>query len=132
MNKFVDRETTLYRTEGELHPYLFIYDLDGELQEICPLPEPEGESYDSAGYLEAVSYTHLDVYKRQVVYSTGGGTYARTLQGRGVGFGGAFPESGDTCVHSANEHISVDDLKLHAQICLEAMYRMMTEDSELA
>ena len=54
VNKFVDRETTLYRTEGELHPYLFIYDLDGELQEICPLPEPEGESYDSAGYLEVM------------------------------------------------------------------------------
>lgn len=98
------------------------------LEHKAPLYLPESDPF-----IQLLVSAYEDVSGRKaVVYSTGGGTYARTLQGRGVGFGGAFQESGDTCVHSANEHISVDDLKLHAQICLEAMYRMMTEDSELA
>ena len=30
--------------------------------------------------------------------------------------------------HQANECINVEQFKLHAQICLEAMYRMFTAD----
>ena len=62
--------------------------------------------------------------KPAVVYSTGGGTYARTLAGRGVGFGGAFPGR-EGYGHTNQEQVAEADLKMHAQICLEAMYRMM-------
>ncbi len=64
--------------------------------------------------------------EKAVVFSTGGGTYARALQGRGVGFGGSLPGRpghGHTC----REQVLEEDLRLHAQICLEAMYRMMTQ-----
>lgn len=60
------------------------------------------------------------------LYTTGGGTYAKTLGGRGLAFGGVFP--GDLCgLHQANESIDAENLFLHAQICLEAMYRMFTD-----
>lgn len=59
------------------------------------------------------------------VYSTGGGTYARTLGGNGVAFGPVF--DGDDCkLHDANESINYDNFFKHAQICLEAMYEMVT------
>ncbi|MDR0404755.1 MAG: Sapep family Mn(2+)-dependent dipeptidase [Oscillospiraceae bacterium] len=56
--------------------------------------------------------------------STGGGTYARTLQGRGVSFGPVF-ESEETGIHQANERMNVDSFFLHAQVCLEAMKEML-------
>lgn len=60
------------------------------------------------------------------LYTTGGGTYAKTLGGKGLAFGGVFP--GDNCgLHQANESIDGEKLFLHAQICLEAMYRMYTD-----
>ncbi|MCR5635585.1 MAG: Sapep family Mn(2+)-dependent dipeptidase [Clostridiales bacterium] len=58
------------------------------------------------------------------LYSTGGGTYARALGGNGVAFGPVFPED-DCRLHNSNECMSVDKLMLHAQICLEAMARML-------
>lgn len=61
------------------------------------------------------------------LYSTGGGTYARAILGRGVAFGPFFPDEPDRGLHNANENIDIDRFMLHAQICLEAMYRMMTE-----
>ncbi len=64
------------------------------------------------------------------IYSMGGGTYARQMHGRGVGFGPSFPEQEDAHEHDANEHIELRYLKLHAQICLEAMYRMLTAEQE--
>ncbi|MCI9273599.1 MAG: M20 family metallopeptidase [Clostridiales bacterium] len=60
------------------------------------------------------------------LYSTGGGTYARQLQGRGVAFGPVF-EGQDYRLHKADEFIDIEAFMLHAQICLEAMYRMMTQ-----
>ncbi|MDD5923726.1 MAG: Sapep family Mn(2+)-dependent dipeptidase [Clostridia bacterium] len=58
------------------------------------------------------------------IYSTGGGTYARSLGGCGVAFGPVFP--GDDCrLHNSDECMAVDKLMLHAQICLEAMARML-------
>ncbi|MGN0551221.1 MAG: Sapep family Mn(2+)-dependent dipeptidase [Acutalibacteraceae bacterium] len=58
------------------------------------------------------------------IYSTGGGTYARSMQGRGVAFGPVF--EGDTAnIHNANESISIENYFKHGQICLEAMYRLM-------
>lgn len=64
--------------------------------------------------------------KTASVYSTGGGTYARSLQGNGVAFGPVFMGD-DYRLHNANEFIDIEKFMLHAQICLEAMYRMMTE-----
>lgn len=61
------------------------------------------------------------------VYSMGGGTYARKANGTAVAFGLIFPGEPDTNAHTADEHIGIQSLMRHAQICLEAMYRMMTE-----
>lgn len=60
------------------------------------------------------------------VYSTGGGTYARAFGGRAVAFGPFFADEPDRRLHNTNENIDIDRFMLHAQICLEAMYRMMT------
>lgn len=62
------------------------------------------------------------------IYSMGGGTYAREMFGTGVAFGPEFPEHPDGVAHTANEFVHLDNLKLHAQICLEAMYLMLTAD----
>lgn len=60
--------------------------------------------------------------------SMGGGTYARTLGGRGVAFGMAFPDSEPTNIHMANEKFSVKELMLHAEICYKSMCRMAVLD----
>lgn len=61
------------------------------------------------------------------LYSTGGGTYARKLGGKGVAFGPAF-KGDDVHMHDANESIDKENFLKHAQICLEAMYRLYTLD----
>ncbi|MEE1218740.1 MAG: Sapep family Mn(2+)-dependent dipeptidase [Ruminococcus sp.] len=61
------------------------------------------------------------------LYSTGGGTYARKLGGKGVAFGPAFPDD-DVRMHNSDESIDKDKFFKHAQICLEAMYRMYISD----
>ena len=59
------------------------------------------------------------------LYATGGGTYARKLRGRGVAFGPHFP--GDPInMHNADESVDKEKFFLHAQICLEALYRLYT------
>lgn len=60
------------------------------------------------------------------LYSTGGGTYARELKGNCVAFGLIFPDEPDRRLHNTNEHIDTGRFLKHAQICLEAMYRMLT------
>lgn len=60
------------------------------------------------------------------IFSMGGGTYARQMHGRGVAFGPGFGEA--THAHDKNEVLNLESLKLHAKICLEAMYRMFTSD----
>ncbi len=62
------------------------------------------------------------------IFSMGGGTYARQMFGRGVAFGPGFPDDIPAHEHDVNEQISLEKFKLHAQICLEAMYRMFTAD----
>jgi succinyl-diaminopimelate desuccinylase len=60
-------------------------------------------------------------------YSTGGGTYARKLGGKGVAFGPAF--KGDQInMHNADEGMDKANFLRHARICAEAMYRMFTEE----
>lgn len=61
------------------------------------------------------------------IFSMGGGTYARQMGGRGVAFGSSFAGD-DTNAHNSNECINLEHFRLHAQICLEAMYRMFTAD----
>ncbi len=60
------------------------------------------------------------------LYATGGGTYARELKGNCVAFGLIFPDEPDRRLHNTNEHIDTERFLQHAQICLEAMYRMLT------
>lgn len=61
------------------------------------------------------------------LYSTGGGTYARKLGGRGVAFGPAF-KNDVVNMHNADESVDCDNFFQHAQICLEAMYLLYTND----
>ncbi len=61
------------------------------------------------------------------IFSMGGGTYARQMFGNGVAFGAGWPGEEDN-VHNCNERANIESLKLHAQICLEAMYRLYTAD----
>ena len=62
-----------------------------------------------------------------VLYSTGGGTYARHTNNRAVGFGPEFPGTIDNHAHNCNEQISLENFFTHAQICLEAMYLLFTK-----
>lgn len=60
------------------------------------------------------------------LYSTGGGTYARTLKNNGVAFGPVF--DGDPVkIHDVDESIDKNNFFRHSEICLEAMYRMAVE-----
>lgn len=61
------------------------------------------------------------------LYGTGGGTYARSLQNRGVAFGPVFPEE-ENHLHDADEFIEIEKFMVHAQICLEALFRMATQE----
>ncbi len=60
------------------------------------------------------------------LYSTGGGTYARKLGGKGVAFGPVF-EGEESNMHNANECLSVEKYFKHAQICLESIYNLYTK-----
>ncbi len=56
-------------------------------------------------------------------YSTGGGTYARAMENRAVAFGPCF-EGVESNIHKVNEGVLENDYFKHAQICLEAVYKM--------
>lgn len=62
------------------------------------------------------------------IFSMGGGTYAREMHGKGVAFGAEFPDQDNCHAHQVNEQLDLRRFKLHAQICLEAMYRMLTAE----
>lgn len=61
------------------------------------------------------------------LYSTGGGTYARKLGGNGVAFGPAFKDD-NVNMHNADESIDKEKFFKHCEICLEAMYRLYTDN----
>ncbi len=63
------------------------------------------------------------------LYTTGGGTYARKLGGKGLAFGPAFKDD-EVNMHNADESIDKEKFFTHAQICLEAIYRMYAGISE--
>lgn len=58
------------------------------------------------------------------LYTTGGGTYARTLGGKGVAFGPVF-EDDDSRMHNSDESLDEEKFFRHFRICLEAMSEMM-------
>ncbi|RKJ40048.1 M20 family peptidase [Acutalibacter sp. 1XD8-33] len=62
------------------------------------------------------------------IFSMGGGTYARQMFGKGVAFGPGFHDDEPSNAHDVNEQIDLRRFKLHAQICLESMYRMLTAE----
>lgn len=72
------------------------------------------------------SYEAITGQKAEL-YATGGGTYARELHGNGVAFGPIFQNEPDRHLHNADENIDINQFMVHAQICLEAMYRMLTQ-----
>lgn len=61
------------------------------------------------------------------LYTMGGGTYARKLGGKGVAFGPNFMDD-EVNMHNADESVDIENFFTHAQICLEAMYRMYVEN----
>ncbi len=61
------------------------------------------------------------------LYSTGGGTYARTLGGNGVAFGPAFKDD-NVNMHNADESINEENFFKHAEICMQAIYNFYTKD----
>ena len=90
-------------------------------EDIAPIYMPE-----DAPLIRMLSECYESVTGRPGgVYSTGGGTYARALGGRGVAFGMEFPDSCPTNLHEANEGFEREDLMRHAGICLAAMRSMM-------
>ena len=64
--------------------------------------------------------------EKPTLYSTGGGTYARKLGGKGLAFGPVFPGE-ESNMHNANECLSVEKYFMHAQICLESIYNLYTK-----
>lgn len=61
------------------------------------------------------------------LYSTGGGTYARELGGKGVAFGPVFPDDYSN-MHERDESLDEEKFFLHAQVCLQAMYEMIIKE----
>ena len=59
------------------------------------------------------------------LYTTGGGTYARKLGGKGVAFGPNFRDD-DIRMHNAGESVDKENFLRHMQICFEALYRLYT------
>ncbi|MDE7389710.1 MAG: Sapep family Mn(2+)-dependent dipeptidase [Lachnospiraceae bacterium] len=58
------------------------------------------------------------------LYTTGGGTYARTLGGKGVAFGPVF-QNDESNMHDNDESLDEENFFRHFRICLQAMNGMM-------
>jgi succinyl-diaminopimelate desuccinylase len=99
------------------------YGLDATLNaDTKPLFLPE-----SSPFITLLQDSYAAVTGKQAeLYATGGGTYARAFKGNAVAFGLLFPEEPDRRLHNTGEHIDIEYFMLHAQVCLEAMYRMLT------
>ncbi|MCR5652964.1 MAG: Sapep family Mn(2+)-dependent dipeptidase [Ruminococcus sp.] len=78
--------------------------------------------------IELLSEAYEDIMgEKPELYATGGGTYARMLGGKGVAFGPAFKDD-NVNMHNADESVDEEKFFKHAQICLQAMYKMYTWD----
>lgn len=107
--------------EQAVKPYGLAYTLRSDAEPLY-LPKESKLVTLLAGAYEDVTGEKCEIF------SMGGGTYARQMHGAGVAFGPGFPGQEDSREHDANERIDLEKWKLHAQICLEAMYRMFTAD----
>lgn len=58
------------------------------------------------------------------LYTMAGGTYAKKLRNTGVIFGPTFPDSPPTNFHKADEHIRIDHMLRHAEVCTQALYEL--------
>lgn len=56
----------------------------------------------------------------------GVGTYCRKMAGRAVTFGAHLEDTPHTNYHEPNEFIEIENLMGHAEICIEAIYRLAT------
>ena len=82
---------------------------------------------ESSDIIKLLSESYESVMgEKPSIYTTGGGTYARKLGGKGVAFGPIF-EGEVSNIHNANECVNVDLFFKHAQICLESMYNLYTK-----
>ena len=89
------------------------------LEHIRPLNIPE-----DSRIIQILSESYETIMgEKPSLYSTGGGTYAKKLGGKGVAFGPIF-EDEECNIHNANENISVDKFFKHAQICCESIYNL--------
>lgn len=70
------------------------------------------------------SYEQI-IGEKPSLYSTGGGTYARTLGGNGVAFGPAFKDD-NVNMHNADESINEENFFKHAEVCMQAVYNLYT------
>ncbi len=80
---------------------------------------------ESAPIVTALTTAYKNVTGEEPeLYTTGGGTYARMLGGKGVAFGPVFPGD-DSRIHNSDESIDEENFFKHFRICLEAMNEMM-------
>ena len=85
---------------------------------------------ESTDIVKVLKTAYSDVMGEEPsLYTTGGGTYARMLGGRGVAFGPVF-ENDDSRIHNSDESLDEENFFKHFRICLEAMYGMMTYYNE--
>ena len=83
-----------------------------QLDENAPIVKILSESYKSV------------MGEEPSLYTTGGGTYARILGGKGVAFGPTFVGD-DTRIHNSDESIGEDNFFSHFKICMAAMKGLM-------
>ena len=96
---------------------------DGLMTKLLNHEPPLSMSADAPiGHLLQEAYRTITGEEAEL-YSTGGGTYARTLKNTGVAFGPVFKDD-PAKIHEPDESIRVEYFWRHAQICAEALYRM--------
>lgn len=72
----------------------------------------------------SAAYEKMTGQKTELI-SSGGGTYARKLQNRGVAFGAGFRGS-DNRSHQPDESVGIEDMLRHGEICTQAIYELAT------
>lgn len=65
--------------------------------------------------------------KEAGLYATGGGSYARELNGHGVAFGAGIKPLSYNHIHAADEFLEISDFMKHCEICLQAIYELGCE-----
>lgn len=81
---------------------------------------------ENAPIIEILKKAYKTVTEEEAeVYSTGGGTYARTLKNNGVAFGPVF-KGDNSNIHDADESVDKENFLRHAKICLQAIYGFAT------